>query len=61
MHPMGLDPTTSSSTVLLQGKKVPLELELVGIHINQLTRWHTYRNKQIRKILYNNSNNNSDE
>jgi hypothetical protein len=33
-HPMGLEPTTLPSTLLLQGEEVPLKLVLIG-KINQ--------------------------
>ena len=30
MHLVGLEPTTSLSTLLLEGKEVPLELDLIN-------------------------------
>ena len=37
MYPVGHEPKTSPSTLLLQGKEIPFELELVGTTMYVLT------------------------
>lgn len=37
MHPVGLEPTTSTSILYLQGKKVPFELDFFGQTISNIT------------------------
>ena len=42
LHPMGPELTTSPSTLLLQGKEMPFELELIGYKLHLISIQQNY-------------------